>query len=130
MKNLFRPGDCKTYRKIVGADDVASFHGQLVHDVCSTFSLARDFEWASRLFFIDMKDDDEEGVGTHLSVDHKAPAFVGEELIFTAIVEEIKGSYLTCRVEVKSGDRLIAVGKTVQKMLKKTELIRMFSRAS
>jgi fluoroacetyl-CoA thioesterase len=128
MKSLFRPGDCKTYRKRVGAEDVAAFHGEIVHEVCSTFSLARDFEWVSRLFFIEMKDEDEEGVGTHLSIGHKSPAFVGEEVIFTAIVEEIDGDYLTCRVEAKAGERLIADGKTVQKMLKKTRLNKLFSR--
>jgi predicted thioesterase len=69
-----------------------------------------------------MKEDDEEGVGTHLSIDHKGPAFVGEEIIFTATVEEIKGTRLICAIEARVGERLIALGKTGQKMLKKERL--------
>ena len=126
MKNLFHPGDRKTYRKKVSAGDVAAFHGAVVHDVCSTFALARDFEWSSRLFFLDMMEEDEEGVGTRLSVEHRSPAFVGEEIIFTAIVEEINGPDLTCRIEARVGDRLIAIGTTGQKMLKKAQIDRLF----
>jgi len=122
MKNPFHPGDKKTYHKRVADEDRAAFHGEVVHNVCSTFALARDFEWSSRLFFLEMKEDDEEGVGTHLTIEHKSPAFVGEEITFTATVEEIKGPQLTCTIEAKVGDRLIASGKTGQRMLKKERL--------
>ena len=103
MKLIFKPGDKKTYQKTVAETDVAAFHGEVLHAVCSTFSLARDFEWASRLFFIDMKDEDEEGVGTFLSIDHKSPAFVGEEIIFTATVVKMEKSELTCMIEARVG---------------------------
>lgn len=127
MKQLFRVGDVKTYLKRVSAEDVAAFHGTVVHEVCSTFALARDFEWSSRLFFIEMKEDDEEGVGTHLSIDHVGPAFVGEEIIFTATVEEIKGMDLSCTIEAVANGRLIARGRTVQKMIRKERLRELFS---
>ena len=77
MKDLFKVGDRKIYRTIVRENDQAIFHGELLHPVCSTFALARDMEWSSRLFFIDMKEADEEGVGTRLCIDHHSPAFVG-----------------------------------------------------
>lgn len=127
MKNIFKPGDTKVYKKRVTEDDVAAFHGITLHRVCSTFSLARDFEWSSRLFFIEMKEDDEEGVGTFLSIDHKSPAFVGEEVIFTATVEKIEGNELICSIEARVVNRLIAIGKTGQKMLKKEKLKQLFS---
>jgi len=127
MKNLFKVGDQKTYLKKVNPADMAAFHGQVVHKVCSTFALARDFEWTSRLFFIEMKEADEEGVGTHLSIDHFGPAFVGEEIIFTATVEEINGMNLTCRIEATTSGRLVAKGRTAQKMIKKQKLREIFS---
>jgi fluoroacetyl-CoA thioesterase len=127
MKHLFKEGDQKTYLKKVGEEDIASFHGQVVHRVCSTFALARDFEWTSRLFFLEMKEADEEGVGTHLSIDHVGPAFVGEEIIFRATVDEIKGMNLTCRIEATTKGRLVARGRTVQKMIKREKLKEMFS---
>ena len=80
MKDIFKEGDQKVYTKTVTDSDQATFHGEVLHKVCSTFALARDFEWASRLFFLEMKEADEEGVGTFLSIDHKSPAFVGEEI--------------------------------------------------
>ena len=128
MKLIFKPGDKKTYQKTVAETDVAAFHGEVLHAVCSTFSLARDFEWASRLFFIDMKDEDEEGVGTFLSIDHKSPAFVGEEIIFTATVVKMEKNELTCMIEARVGNRLIAVGSTGQKMLKKERLHQLFKK--
>lgn len=128
MKLIFKPGDKKTYKKVVTDADVAAFHGEVLHEVCSTFSLARDFEWSSRLFFIEMKEDDEEGVGTFLSIDHKSPAFVGEEIIFTATVVKIDKNELTCMIEARTDNRLIATGTTGQKMLKKDKLKQVFTR--
>lgn len=128
MKAIFNPGDQKMYRKVVAPEDQAAFHGEVLHAVCSTFALARDFEWSSRLFFLEMKEEDEEGVGTFLSIDHKAPAFVSDELIFTATVESIRTNELICSIEVMCDNRLIATGKTGQKMLKKKKLKEIFTR--
>ena len=126
MKQIFKVGDQKVFARVVGPEDLARFHGELLHPVYSTFALARDFEWSSRLFFIEMKEEDEEGVGTHLSIDHKSPARVGENVIFTATVEKMEGTELICTIEAKVGDRLVAIGKTGQKMLKKEKLSRLF----
>ena len=61
-----------------------------------------------------------------LSVDHKSPAFVGDEVIFTATVEKTERNELICAIEAKVGDRVIATGKTGQKMLKKEKLKELF----
>ena len=130
MKIPFSAGDKKTYKKIVSEADQAAFHGDVLHAVCSTFSLARDFEWSSRLFFIEMKEEDEEGVGTFLTINHNSPAFVGEEIIFTATFEKMDRNELTCLIEAKVGDRLIATGATGQKMLKKDKLKQVFTKTA
>ena len=127
MKLIFNKGDKKIYQTIVKPDDQAAFHGEVLHAVCSTFALARDIEWSSRLFFIEMKEDDEEGVGTYLEIQHRAPAFVDEELKITATAESIIGNELICSIEVKAGDRIIAIGKTGQRMLKKEKLNAIFT---
>jgi len=126
MKNIFKPGDQKPFSRIVLEIDCAIFNGELLHRVCSTFALARDFEWSSRLFFLEMKEDDEEGVGTMLSIDHKSPAFVGEEVVFTATVDKVEKNELICTIEARVSDRIIATGKTGQKMLKKEKLNALF----
>ena len=126
MKNIFKPGDQKFFKRVVVESDCAIFNGQLLHRVCSTFALARDFEWSSRLFFLELKEDDEEGVGTMLSIEHKGPAFVGEEITFTATVETIIKNELICTIEAKVGERIIAIGQTGQKMLKRERLRVLF----
>jgi fluoroacetyl-CoA thioesterase len=126
VKNIFKPGDQKSFRRTVLENDCAIFNGELLHLVCSTFALARDFEWSSRLFFLEMKEDDEEGVGTMLSIDHRTPAFVGEEILFTATVENINRNELICSIDAKAGERIIATGRTGQKMLKKSKLTALF----
>lgn len=130
MKAIFKTGDKKIYKKVVTAGDLAAFHGEVLHAVYSTFSLARDFEWSSRLFFIEMKEEHEEGVGTFLSIDHRSPAFEGEEITLTATVIKIQGNELTCAIEAKAGDRVVAVGTTGQKMLRKERVKEIFTKKS
>lgn len=127
MKLIFKPGSRKVHKRVVTESDLASFSGEALHPVCATFALARDFEFSSRLFFIDMKEENEEGVGTFLSIDHKSPAFVGDEIVFTATVIRIRGNELTCSIEAKVGNRLIATGTTGQKMLTKDKLAKIFT---
>lgn len=128
MKHIFNIGDKKKYTTVVAESDQAIFHGEVLHPVCSTFALGRDMEWSSRLFFIDMKEEDEEGVGTFLSINHHSPAFVGEELSITATVAKIERNELICDIEVSVGERLIASGQTGQKMLKKDKLKLVFTK--
>lgn len=130
MRAIFKTGDKKIYKKVVTAGDLAAFHGEVLHAVYSTFSLARDFEWSSRLFFIEMKEEHEEGVGTFLSIDHRSPAFEGEEITLTATVIKIQGNELTCAIEAKAGDRVVAVGTTGQKMLRKERVKEIFTKKS
>ncbi len=118
MKEIFKTGDTKAYRTVVKPQDVASFRGEIVHEVCSTFALARDIEWTTRQFVLDMKDEDEEGIGTYLEIRHHGPAFVGEELIFTGIYEGLSGGELMCSFVVRAGNRMVAAGRTGQKILK------------
>lgn len=129
MKNLPKIGDFRVYKKMIEEADVAVFHGEVLHYVYSTFAMARDMEWSSRLFFIEMKEEDEEGVGTHLSINHLSPAFVGEELEITATVAQLNGNELICNIKVKTENRLIATGSTGQRMLKKEKLNRLFTKS-
>jgi fluoroacetyl-CoA thioesterase len=130
MKNLFSPGAKKVYQKTVTEADFARFETGLVHPVCSTFSLAQAIEWASRLFVLEMKDVDEEGIGTMLTIKHCSPAFPGEKVTIEATVKTLEHNELICTYEAKVGDRLIAEGETGQKILKKEKLNRLFKIAS
>ena len=126
MKTILKVGDRREHRKVVHAADVASFQGEVIHPVCSTFSLAREIEWTTRQFVLDMRDEDEEGIGTHLTIEHRNPAFIGEEILFKGKIEKIKGHELICSYEAFVGQRLIAVGQTGQKILKREKIDQLF----
>jgi len=126
MKIIFQKGDIKTFTHKVTAADIASFESGNVHEVYSTFALGRDAEWCTRLFVLEMKEADEEGIGTFVNIQHVSPALVGSEVIFTGIYEELNGNHLTCSFEAKVKDRIIAKGTTGQKILKKEKLESLF----
>ncbi|WP_210464560.1 MULTISPECIES: thioesterase family protein [Rufibacter] len=125
MQNPFQEGDSKTYHKPVTEADFAQFEAGLVHPVCSTFALAQAMEWASRLFVLEMKDEDEEGIGTMVHIDHHSPAFEGETLIVEAVFKTLQQNELRCDITVKAGQRLVASGQTGQKILKKEKIHRL-----
>ena len=122
MKSVYKINDKKWHVKLVVADDLASFDAGMVHPFCATFVLAREMEWSSRLFVLDMLDDDEEGIGTKLEINHLSPAIEGEELMIEAVIVELDKNEIICSITVSVGKRIIARGITGQKILKKTKL--------
>ncbi len=128
MHKVVKIGDTRSINHIVKKSDIAAFKGKEVHHVCSTFALAREIEWSSRQFMDQICEDDEEGVGSMLTIDHKAPAFVGECLKIEATVVEFEGNELICNYIASVDDRVIATGKTGQKVLKKSTIAKIFSK--
>lgn len=133
MKNNCQPGDIRQYSITVTTADQAMFPavdgqegGGHIHPVYATFALARDAEWACRLFVLDMKEDDEEGIGIKVTVDHKSPALVGSTVVFTATLQSATGNTVVCTYTAHVGDRLIAEGEQVQKILKKDRVQQLY----
>ena len=127
MKDIFNIGDVKEYSKVVGDDETATFESGQVHPLYATFALARDAEWVCRLFVLDMKDADEEGIGTFVDIKHHSPAKVGSKVDIRAIVTRLEAHEIVCSFEAKVGDRLIASGSTGQKILKKEKVAAMMA---
>jgi len=119
--------ETKIYHYEVQEEDVASFKGNLVHQVCSTFALAREIEWATRQHILRVLEHDEEGIGTALSINHVAPAKVGDILTITSSVQSSQMGNLICSYQVMVGSRLVANGTTGQKILKKDKLEKIFN---
>ena len=122
MQHVHQVGDNKRFTKIVSDSDIAAFNDIPVHKVYSTFALARDMEWSSRLFALDMKEEHEEGIGTYLSVCHAGPAFPGEEVTFSATIKSIQNNEIICSIEVSAKGRKVATGETGQKILPKEKI--------
>jgi fluoroacetyl-CoA thioesterase len=125
--NNFKVGDRKYFKKDVDQNDTATFNSGEVHPVYATFALGRDAEWACRLFVLEMKENDEEGIGTFLHIEHLSPAILGSSVIFESYLKQIDGNAVICSFEAKVGERLIAKGETGQKVLKKEKLEKIFT---
>jgi predicted thioesterase len=115
------------FNKTVTDADTATFSSGNVHPVYATFALTRDAEWSSRLFVLEMKEGHEEGIGTFVNVQHVSPAFVGDKVIFEATIDELKGNEVNCTFTAKVDGRLIAAGRTGQKILPKQKIEDLFN---
>ncbi|MFN8308326.1 MAG: hypothetical protein U0T73_00040 [Chitinophagales bacterium] len=122
MKQVFAIGDTQQFRRVVRTEDLAAFETGAVHAVYSTFAITRDAEWAGRLFVLEMKEADEEGIGTFVEVKHNSPAFLGETVVFTATLTRVEKNEVVCSFTATCGSRVIATGATGQKILKKERL--------
>ncbi len=127
MESRLKIGELKTFVHTVTSEDLATFDAGTVHAVCSTFALAKYIEWTSRLFVINIKEEDEEGVGTKLSIEHISPGFKNQTLHFKATVIDIIKNELICSVVVSTDKRIIAKATTGQKLLKKERINKIFS---
>lgn len=127
MSKQFLAGEKIGHTFEVRSADMASFHGGNVHQVCSTFALAREIEWCSRKFVIREKDEGEEGIGTQLIIHHKSPAFLGSKVEIMAEVVSYTNNELLCKFEARVSDRLIAHGSTGQKILPQSRIKEIFS---
>ena len=125
MKSVCAIGDIRKITKTVTEADLATFETGNVHPFYATFALGRDVEWACRQFVLDMKDDDEEGIGTFLNITHKSPALLGDVLEIRALLTELHGNTVNCSFVVMVSDRLVAEGTQGQKILKREKLDRL-----
>ena len=128
MIQVFNPGDTLSFSHTVTEADSARFSSGPVHPVYATFALAREAEWSGRLFVLQMKEPDEEGIGTALSIHHRSPALIGEEVVFTARLEAVQGHEVITSFTAHVGSRLIAEGEQRQKILPAAKLQRLFDR--
>lgn len=72
-----------------------------------------------------MLEEDEEGIGTYLTVEHRSPALLGETVDIEAEITELNGNSIHCSYTAKVGDRVVATGTTGQKILKKDKVKRL-----
>ena len=96
--------------------------------------MAHHMELAARKVLKDHLDDDEEGVGSHLSIDHLAPAPVGSTVRIVAEAVEMSGHTLICditayHVRLGGTQRTIGRGRQVQRVLPKATLAALINRA-
>jgi predicted thioesterase len=92
------------------------FDGKVVHNVCSTYALAREFEWAGRRVYLASSPQGSEAIGTQVEVLHKVSASVGTTLTISAEPISYEKGWLVCKTTAYQGSILIAEGTTTQKV--------------
>ena len=130
MRNQFVPGDKKVFDTVVTEDKLARFDAGLVHSVYSTFALGKDVERACRLFVLEMKEVDEEGIGSYLSIEHLYPAPLGSKVRIVATLLFVKDNEIHCSYEAFSNSFLIAKGEQTQKIIDKSRFDALINRIS
>ena len=109
----------------VTAEMCPAFDGEVVHQVCATWTIVHYMELAGRKILIEYLEPEEEGVGSHVSCDHLGPAPLGTRVRVIATVADVNDRELVCDVVAFRGDRMIASGKTVQKVFPRAILRQM-----
>jgi fluoroacetyl-CoA thioesterase len=112
----------------VTEDMCPAFDGIVVHRVYSTWSLAHHMELAARKVLVPYLEDHEEGLGSHLSVDHLAPTPLGKTVRVVAEATEVDSHRVACDVRGYDGNRLVARGRQVQHVLPKKTILSLIER--
>jgi len=106
-----------SHQFMVKQQDVPIFNEQVVHQVCSTYKLAQEAEWAGRRVLLQLIDQNENGIGSAITLNHHAPAHVGATVEVTAKPVSLAGNKLICSFEARIGNLLVADGTTEQVIL-------------
>ena len=130
MKPTLRIGNSAEITITVTEDMCPAFDSVIVHHVYSTWSMAHHMELAARKVLAPHLEEHEEGIGSHLSIDHVAPTPVGHHVRVIANAIELGPSTLVCECIAYDGDRIVGRGKQVQRVLPKTKLRALIERAS
>lgn len=114
----------------VTADMCPAFDGVVVHEVYSTWSMAHHMELAARKVLAPHLEAHEEGIGSHLSIDHVAPAPLGRTVRIVAEAVELGPSTLVCALTAFEGDRIVGRGRQVQRVLPREKLRSLIARCT
>jgi len=135
MKPTLKIGNTAEITVTVTEDMCPAFDGVVVHRVYSTWSMAHHMELAARLVLAPHLEEHEEGIGSHLSIDHVTPTPVGHRVRLHATATELEETTLVCEIiayHVHADGREVVVGRgrQVQRVLPKLKLKALIERAA
>ena len=129
MKPSLKVGNTAEVTAQVTQDMCPAFEGVVVHRVYATWSMAYHMEFAARMVLAPHLEEHEEGIGSHLSIDHLAPTPVGHTVRVVAEATEVDDTTLVCDVTAYDGERLVGQGRQVQRVLPKSKLKALIAQA-
>lgn len=134
MQPPIQIGAQATVEVTVTEDMCPAFDGVVVHRVYSTWTMAHHMELAARNVLVPHLEPHEEGIGAHLSIDHVAPAPLGERVRIVATASEVDDTTVVCTLEAyhvrPDRERIVGRGRQVQRVLPRTTLDSIIRRAT
>ncbi|MCP3738375.1 thioesterase family protein [Rossellomorea sp. BNER] len=125
MKSGMKVGLQASITFTVTPDMFAQFEGKVVHPVYSTVSMVYHMEWASRKIILPYLEDEEEGMGGAVTIQHLAPSGEGSTVTVTATVTKIIKNVVITMVEARNQREIIGTGEVKQVVLPKSKIGRL-----
>jgi predicted thioesterase len=134
MRPSLRIGNTAEVTVTVTEDMCPAFDEVIVHRLYSTWSMAHHMELAARKVLAPHLEEHEEGIGSHLSIDHLAPAPLGHTIRIEARATVLEPTRLVCELTAHdlrpAGPRLVGRGTQIQRILPRTRLKALIERAA
>ena len=134
MKPSLRLGSTAEVTEEVTEDMCPAFDGVIVHRLYSTWSMAYHMELAARKVLAPHLEAHEEGIGSHLSIEHVGPTPVGERVRVVAEAVQLGPTTLVCDLTAyhvrADGETIVGRGRQVQRVLPKEKLKALIARAT
>ena len=134
MKPSLKLGNSADVTITVTPEMCPAFDDVVVHHVYSTWSMAHHMELAARKVLAPHLEAHEEGIGSHLSIDHLAPTPLGHQVRIVAEAIELGPSTLICDVIAyhvrRDGQKIVGRGRQIQRILPRDKLVALIERES
>ena len=130
MRRGMELGREETIEIIVTEDMFASFEGEVVHPVYSTVAMTYHMEWVSRKIILPFLEDDEEGMGASVKLNHLAPSPLGSIVTLTATLEGLFDNVVMTKVTASNHNGIIGKGEVKQVILPKKMIAEKLKNAS
>nr|MBC8421754.1 hypothetical protein [bacterium] len=106
------------------------FKGTMIHPCCSTWDMVPQFEIAARKTLEPHLLEDEQGIGSFISIDHCSPAPVGKTVSVQATIASLNDSSVVCEITATIGEVICATGKQVQRVLPRSVIHSLIEKAT
>jgi fluoroacetyl-CoA thioesterase len=130
METSLQVGNTATHTFLVTQEMQPIFEAKIIHPVCSTWDMAHQFEVVARKTLEPHLSKGEQGIGSFLSIEHRSPAPLGEQVHIEAIVTECDPSTLMCSITARIGSRVCATGKQIQRILPSSTINELIKKAT
>lgn len=135
MKPSLKIGNTADITITVTEDMCPIFDNVIIHRVYSTWSMANHMEIAARKVLKDHLEDHEEGIGSHLEINHLAPTPIGHQIHVVAEAVKLEATTLVCNITTyhlkPDGQRkIVGTGSQTQRILPKKILTKLIQKAS